>query len=246
MVLPAVHFTGVGTGIEGVRMISVIIPTLNEASRLEALLGVLAEEALDHETIVVDGGSRDGTVEIARRAGVRLLCSHRGRGRQLAAGARTARGEIFFFLHADTALPAGALGAIAGRLGTAPEIVGGNFHLLFDGNDDLSRWLEGFYAWIRRRGDYYGDSGVFLRRAVFEALGGIRPIALMEDYDLIRRLESFGPTICIEDPPLETSSRRFHGRRRGEIVWGWLKIHALFHLGVSPDRLARLYNSARD
>jgi hypothetical protein len=143
-------------------------------------------------------------------------------------------------------LPAGALGAIAGRLGTAPEIVGGNFHLLFDGNDDLSRWLEGFYAWIRRRGVYYGDSGVFLRRAVFEALGGIRPIALMEDYDLIRRLESFGPTICIEDPPLETSSRRFHGRRRGEIVWGWLKIHALFHLGVSPDRLARLYNSARD
>jgi hypothetical protein len=73
----------------------------------------------------------------------------------------------------------------------------------------------------------------------------MRPVALMEDYDFTRRLERYGPTCCIEDPPVVTSSRRFRGRRPVAIVWGWLNIHALYHLGVSPDRLARLYDSQR-
>ena len=67
----------------------------------------------------------------------------------------------------------------------------------------------------------------------------------MEDYDFSRRLERAGPTRCIAEPPLVTSSRRFHGRRPAAIVWGWLKIHALYHLGVAPARLARLYDSDR-
>ena len=91
----------------------------------------------------------------------------------------------------------------------------------------------------------YRDSGVFVRRAAYRAFRGLRSIALMEDYDFTRRLERLGETCCIEDPPLVTSSRRFHGRRPLQIVYGWLKIHALFHLGVSPERLARMYDSAR-
>ena len=67
----------------------------------------------------------------------------------------------------------------------------------------------------------------------------------MEDYDFNRRLEGFGPTCCIEDPPLVTSARRFTGRHPLAVVWGWLRIHALYHLGVSPDLLARLYDSER-
>ncbi|MEE8225733.1 MAG: hypothetical protein V3R30_02845, partial [Kiloniellales bacterium] len=88
---------------------------------------------------------------------------------------------------------------------------------------------------------YYGDSGVFVRRDVYDALGGVRPIALMEDFDFTRRLERFGETCCIDEPPLITSSRRFEGRHPIQIVWGWLKIHALFYLNVSPNLLARMY-----
>ena len=88
---------------------------------------------------------------------------------------------------------------------------------------------------------YYGDSGIFVRRDIYERIGGIRPIALMEDYDFVRRLEKVGPTLCIDDPPLITSSRKFQGRRRFAIVTGWIWIHALWYLGVSPDRLARMY-----
>ena len=124
-------------------------------------------------------------------------------------------------------------------LAARPEAIGGNFRLDFDGETGFDKWLEQFYAWIRARGFYYGDSGIFVRRAVYERLGGMRPIALMEDYDFVRRPARFGPTICINDPPLVTSSRRFAGRSPAAIVLGWLEIHALFHLGVSPDRLAR-------
>ena len=85
---------------------------------------------------------------------------------------------------------------------------------------------------------------VFVRRDVFDRIGGIRPIALMEDYDLTRRLEHQGPTVCISQPPVVTSSRRFDGRKPWRIFTQGLVIHALFYLRVSPDRLARLYRSA--
>ncbi len=236
-------------------MISVIIPTLNEAGRLGGLLCGLLAQADGHQIIVADGGSADGTVEIARRLGAELAPAPAGydagsdagngagRGAQLCAGVRLARGEILLFLHADTVFPADGLALIARVLGQTPEIVGGNFRVLFDGQRPFARWLTGFYAWLRRRGLYYGDSAIFLRRAVFDEIGGMRPIALMEDYDLVRRLEKSGPTMCIEESPVITSSRRFEGRAAPAIVFGWLKIHALYHLGVSPARLARIYGS---
>jgi rSAM/selenodomain-associated transferase 2 len=226
-------------------MISVVIPTLNEAENLQRLLARLAGEATAHEVIVSDGGSGDGTAEVASTGGARFIAGRRGRGSQLQAGALAARGEVLLFLHADCDFPSGGLAAIESALDASPEVVGGNFRLLFDGGDNFSRWLDRFYAWIRGKGLYYGDSGIFVRRDVYQALGGIRPIALMEDYDFTRRLERAGPTRCIAEPPLVTSSRRFRGRRGVAIVAGWLTIHALYHLGVSPERLARLYRSER-
>jgi len=226
-------------------MISVVIPALNEAAALPGLLSRLAKEPEPHEVVVVDGGSSDDTVQLARSFDARVVRAGPGRGIQLAAGGDETTGEILVFLHADTVFPQGGLAAVRKALAGNPAAAGGNFRLLFDGEDGFSRWLEGFYAWIRARGFYYGDSGIFIRRAALDALGGLRPIALMEDYDLVRRMERAGKTVCIDAPALVTSSRRFRGRRPAQIVWGWVKIHALFHLGVSPDRLARMYDSRR-
>ena len=226
-------------------MISVVIPVLNEAANLACLLPILGAEPEIGEILVVDGGSEDGSKAIARAAGCSVVAAPRGRGPQLAAGGAPARGKILLFLHADCGFPPGGAGRIVEVLEARPEVVGGNFRLHFDGEDAFSRWLDGFYARIRARGVYYGDSGVFVRRRAHEALGGIRPIALMEDYDFTRRLERLGPTVSIAEPPLTTSSRRFAGRRPVAIVAGWLWLHALYHLGVSPERLARLYDSSR-
>ncbi len=223
--------------------ISVIIPTLNEAQNLERLLDGLAREQC--EIIVVDGGSADETARIAEAYDVQFMQSRPGRGVQLHAGAAAAKGDVLLFLHADCRFPSDGLARIQSHLAVHPEIVGGNHRLIFDGSDRFSRWLDGFYAWIRARGVYYGDSGIFVRRAVFDAIGGIRPIELMEDFDLVRRMERYGETVCIADPPLVTSSRRFAGRHPVSIVYGRLKIHALYYLGVSPGRLAQLYDSER-
>jgi rSAM/selenodomain-associated transferase 2 len=225
-------------------MISVIVPTLDEEVALSRLMARLAAESAPHEVIVSDGGSADGTVALAAGNGARIVAGARGRGAQLAAGADAARGELLWFLHADSLPGPGALGAIGAALAD-PAVVGGNFSLRFDGGTAFDRWLTGFYAWFRRHGLYYGDSGIFVRRAVYRRIGGIRPMALMEDYEFSRRLNRAGAVACIADPPLTTSSRRFQGRRPAAIVAGWLAIHALYHLGAPPALLARLYRSAR-
>jgi len=222
-------------------MISVIIPTLNEEADLPHLLHALRCEEAEHETLVVDGGSGDRTVALARQLGARVLVAKPGRGIQLRLGAAESSGDVLLFLHADSRFPKGGLARIEEALASMPDVVGGNFRLLFDGDTPFSRWLIGFYALIRRLGLYYGDSGVFVRRSTYEVLGGMRPVALMEDLDFVRRLEKHGRTCCISDPPLTTSSRRFEGRSPLAIIYGWLKLHALYHLGVRPERLAQIY-----
>ena len=226
-------------------MISVIIPTLNEAQNLPRLLAALGRDTSAHEVIVVDGGSQDMTVDVVRKFDVQIIESGPGRGVQLRRGADAASGDVLLFLHADSEFPALGLDRIVESLAMSPDIVGGNFRLLFSGETRFSQWLTRYYAWIRRRGLYYGDSAIFVRRDVYDAIDGMRPIALMEDFDFVRRMERFGRTVCIVDPPLVTSSRRFEGRNSIAIVFGWLRIHALYHLGVSPDRLAAIYYSRR-
>jgi len=222
-------------------LISVIIPTFNEAENMHALLASLSSQTPVPQIIIADGGSSDATLKIAAEFEVQIVRSDKGRGQQLKAGAEQARGDILLFLHADCKFSKDGLAAIQNHLKDRPECVGGNFRLQFDGYNNFSRGLTKFYAWIRKRGLYYGDSGIFVRREVYAALGGIRPLSLMEDYDFTRRLEKIGSTCCIVNPALITSSRKFEGRRGSTIIWGWLKIHALYYLGVAPEKLAKNY-----
>lgn len=227
-------------------MISVIIPTLNEAANLPPLLRALRQQReTDFEIIVADGGSKDITTRIAQKHGCKVVTTTSGRGQQLSAGIEIALGEILLFLHADSVFPAMGLKAINRHLQQNPNLIGGNFHLTFDGKDDFSIWLNSFYANIRKRGFYYGDSGIFIRSEICKKIGGIKPISLMEDYSLVRRMEKYGQTCCVSEPGLITSSRRFIGRRNYSIIWGWVKIHLLFYLGLCPDHLARIYKSTR-
>ena len=214
---------------------------------LPVTLASLRRQEIDQQTaleiIVCDGGSTDGTAAFARDAGATIVSTERGRGQQLAAGAKRAMGDVLVFLHADTVLAPGAVRAVSDALAD-PGIAGGNFRVLFDGPSDFAAWLTGYYAWLRSHALYYGDSVIFVRRTVYDSIGGIKPIALMEDYDLVRRLEAFGQTICIDTPPVVTSSRRFEGRKPWRIYAQWVIIHALYYLRVRPSLLARLYRSA--
>ena len=224
-------------------MISIIIPTLNEEPSLPALLDDIHQQGAHHEVIVVDGGSRDRTLEVARDRNARTLVSRPGRGAALCIGAKAARGQVLLFVHADSTLLPGALDRIDEALSANAEIFGGNFRVVFDDDTPHTRWLTKSYARLRTVGIYYGDSGIFVRRWVYEALGGFRPIPIMEDLDFARRLERFGRTCCIEDPPLITSSRRFKGRRASEIFSRLAWLHVLFWLGASPEWLAEIYNA---
>ncbi len=133
-------------------MISVVIPTLNEAERLPALIAALRAQDPGCEVIVVDGGSGDATRDLAAARGARVLASAPGRGQQLKRGAAAAKGEVLLFLHADSVFPAGGLAQIETTLAAAPAVVGGNFRLIFDGGTGFDRWLTRFYVRFRRRG----------------------------------------------------------------------------------------------
>ena len=181
-------------------LISIVIPTLNEQAALSRLFNELdADGSASLEVIVSDGGSDDTTEFVARGAGAKVVTGPRGRSQQLATGARAARGDVIWFLHADSRLSPGTLGAIRAAV-DVDGACGGNFRLVFDGEDGFSRWLTGFYAWFRQRGLYYGDSGIFIRHDVLEKIGDVRPIALMEDYDLSRRLERHGGDLLYRHP----------------------------------------------
>ncbi len=212
--------------------ISVVIPTLNEAACLPTLLAGLR----DVEVVIADGGSVDGTGSLAGAATV--IAAPRGRGSQLAAGARAASGDVMWFLHADTRVPADAVAAIEHAL-RDPAVGAGNFALRFDGQSRGARWLTWLYPRLRRLGLVYGDSGIFVRRSVYEQIGGFASYPIFEDVDLVRRLRRVTRFVHLS-PELLTSSRRFESGFRWQFMkWCWLQ--GLFWLGVSPAKLAKWY-----
>lgn len=226
-------------------LVSVLVPTLDEAREIGPLLDHLASLEGAWQVIVADGGSRDDTRRLARAHPLAPLVvdATGGRAAQLNAAAARARGDVLVFLHADTRLPAGAHRELAGALAD-PAVVGGNFALRFGGGDRFARLLGTWYAAQRRLGVYYGDSVVWVRRSAFAALGGFRPLAVMDDYDFVRRLERRGRTRCLPGPAV-TSARRWRALGVGGTVASWVAIRWLYLAGVPAGRLARLYRPAR-
>lgn len=223
-------------------MISVIIPAWQEAGIIAE--SVRAAAAIADEVIVADAGSPDGTAELAARAGARVVQAPRGRGLQLNAGADASRGDVLLFLHADARLGPGARSALLSAL-EDPHVVGGSFRVAFVPARGAARLFTTLYD-LRRRatGIYYGDSAIFVRREAHRRLGGFPAMPLMEDYEFVRRLRRAGRTVYLRDVTVEASARRFAAAPlRTFLLWG--AIHALYNLGVSPARLARVYADLR-
>jgi rSAM/selenodomain-associated transferase 2 len=247
----------IGTGSrDGADLLSVVIPALDESAALEQTLRSLRNQKGRGllEVILADGGSRDGTVErflsLTRGwapAGIEpraLSVSGPGRALQLNAGARAARGDVVLFLHADTLLPEeGVLGVLAAL--RDPRVVGGGFRHRFR-EPGLS--LRAISVWATARSVlrrlHYGDQAIFVRRDLFERLGGFPEIPLFEDLRFSRLLRRAGRVVTLR-PPVRTSARRLlrDGIARTSARFAWLKIrHAL---GADPARLKSAYPDVR-
>lgn len=221
--------------------LSIIIPALNEAATIGATLAALQPlRAAGCELIVVDGGSADGTpLRAAAHVDV-LLQATRGRARQMNAGARAAQGTVLWFLHADTLPPAQAGKLILDGLERSGRDWG-RFDVRLSGAHPLLRVVERLMN-LRSRltGIATGDQGVFVRRDVFERLGGFPDIELMEDIALSRALKHLGPPLCL-DTPLLSSSRRWERRGIVRTILLMWTLRLAYALGVSPARLVWWY-----
>jgi rSAM/selenodomain-associated transferase 2 len=223
--------------------VSIIVPTLNEQTRISTTLRKLLQLAGGKEIAVVDGGSKDRTLELARAEGVRTINAPRGRGPQMHAGVMETTGDVLWFVHADTIPPSEALEDIRTALAD-PEVVGGNFGLLFGGPSRAARQLTAIYPSLRRLGLCYGDSGMFVRREVYEKIGGFRPLPLFEDLDLLRRLRRAGRFVHLPQR-MVTSSRRFENENFIVVWLQWTALQVLYWCGISPHILARWYRHMR-
>jgi len=231
-------------------LLSIVIPTLGAAGTLAATLAALddvgasAQALRGAETIVVDGGSTDASPALAQKLGARVIAAPRGRGLQLNAGAKAAKGDWLLFLHADTRLAPGwaaAVGAFIADPANAERA--GYFRFALDDPAPAARRVERLVSWrCRRLGLPYGDQGLLIARDFYQALGGYRPLAMMEDVALVRRIGR-RRLVALEAAAV-TSARRY--RRDGYVMRPArnLLCLGLYFLGLPPRLIARIYARA--
>jgi rSAM/selenodomain-associated transferase 2 len=227
-------------------LVSVIIPVLDEAARIEACLEQFRTQPGTWELIVVDGGSVDATLDLAAAAGARVLRATRGRGTQMNAGAAEARGEILFFLHADALVPAGTYDHIVEALKT-PGIALGAFRARHEAEAWIGTWKAPMLRLAdlrsRRTAWPYGDQGLFCRTRDFRSVGGFPDEPLMEELGLAARLRPLGQ-VAIRAAELRVSARRFEAAPFKAFLC-MNSFPVLYRLGVSPARLAAWYGAPR-
>ncbi|OHB41076.1 MAG: hypothetical protein A2069_02675 [Planctomycetes bacterium GWB2_41_19] len=221
--------------------ISVVIPTLNEESHIEkTLLSVIKQEG-DYELYVVDGGSSDNTVAIARKYAC-VINSQLGRANQMNAGAKLCTGDILLFLHADTILPDNAFREIRKRV-QDDTVVGGSFYIAFDADNFILRGVS-FITRFNFRLFHFGDQGIFVRRNVFQKLHGYKEMPIMEDYEFYKRLGKQGKVILIRMPVI-SSARRFirKGVLRQLLINKFVVL--TYWAGVDIQTIKRFYDDMR-
>ena len=221
--------------------ISVVIPTLNEESHIEKTLQSVTKQEGDYELYVVDGGSPDNTVAIAKRY-ASVIISKRGRAIQMNAGANLCKGDILLFLHADTLLPDDAFREIRKRM-QDDTVAGGSFYIAFDADNFILRGVS-FITRFNFRLFHFGDQGIFVRRDVFQALNGYKEMSIMEDYDFCKRLRKQGKVILIRMPVI-SSARRFI--KKGVIRQLLINKFVVFAYwaGVDIQTIKRFYDDTR-
>ncbi|MEM9352465.1 MAG: TIGR04283 family arsenosugar biosynthesis glycosyltransferase [Planctomycetota bacterium] len=219
--------------------VSVVIPALNEAGQIEGCIRS-AREAGATEVVVCDGGSSDETVAIAEACGAKVFTAEAGRAVQQNTGAAAAAGDVLLFLHADNRLSLGCLSQVAEAMRDTRVVYGGFRQEIIAAGLAYRVIERGNAARLRLAGLAYGDQGIFVRRAVFDEVGGFPEVPLMEDVRLMRKLAVHGRPVLL-DGPIAVSARRWqrHGVVRQTLRnWSMLASH---RLGVSPEMLARYY-----
>lgn len=221
-------------------MLSIVMPVLNEAAGIEAALTALQDyRTRGVEVIVADGGSTDGTIELARPLADKVIGSPRGRALQMNAGAAVARGDVLLFLHADTQLPVHADRLVLDGLAQTRR-AWGRFDVQFDGGGALRLVAATMNLRSRLTGIATGDQAMFVTRDAFEKAGRFPPIALMEDIALSAKLKRLGPPLCL-DARVTTSGQRWRKNGTVRTVLLMWSLRLRFFLGADPDRLARAY-----
>lgn len=221
--------------------IAIILPVLNEEAQITAHLKTLqAWRGPDCELIIVDGGSADQTVALAKPLVDQVIVAPKGRAAQMNAGAAVTQSEILWFLHADSLPPAEAITLIQTALAD-PNRHWGRFDVRLSGAHPALRMVE-ILMNLRSRltGIATGDQGIFVRRERFEQVGGYPPIALMEDIALSRLLQRRSPPVCLR-PRLTTSSRRWERAGVFRTILLMWRLRLAYFLGANPDQLARIY-----
>jgi rSAM/selenodomain-associated transferase 2 len=220
--------------------LSIIVPVLNEAEGLAATLDALAPlRVAGHQLIVVDGGSHDDTVALGRERADQVIDGPRGRARQMNVGAACAQGEVLLFLHADTRLPPAADEHIAAAVSRGA--VWGRFDVRIEGR---SRWLPLVASMMNLRsrlsGIATGDQAMFVRRDVFQRLGGFADQPLMEDIELSRRLRAVRRPVCLR-ARVVTSGRRWDSRGAWPTIVLMWRLRWRYWRGAAPEELAKAY-----
>jgi rSAM/selenodomain-associated transferase 2 len=219
--------------------LSIIVPVFNEARLLRTFLAHLRERAPEAEIVVADGGSSDGTADLATGFCDQLIVSKRNRAIQMNAGARAAHGEIFWFVHADAEIPWDCLDEIE-HIMDNPKIVGGFFRIRLP-QGPVYRLTDSFahYAGLLLR-MRCGDHGIFCRRTAFLKIGGFPEVPLMEDVEFFRLLRRRGRVICSQKRIL-ASPRRYETVGRVRLTLSYGLIAMLYIFGVPLSKLASLY-----